>query len=534
MKKLLLIKLAALSAAVSASFSLASCNMDAMQTSESTEHSSISTTITEPEPTASESATETTLDQNQPNPAGIDYQSSKTIKTATTEKKKTYSSTGADQSALIVNGKKIKVSLTNPVIKKSGDTSSDDYSRRYGVNAAFLAMGGSSAYITGGTITTEGKGANGVFAYAGYGEQNGNSGDGTTFNIADTKITTNGANACGLVSAKGAKTTASNLTITTSGESSPAVATVNAGENVNIKGGTYTTEGSYSPALYATATVNISGGANLIANSSEGVVVNGKNEVSLADTNVTANHTKRSEKAKIPSSILVHQSASANGATGTTSFTMTRGTLTSKSGHVFHVTNTNGIINISGITLVNEDKDKIILSVSPDGWDGNENVAIFNVTKTALEGNILVAKKGKLTINFSNGASFTGTFSGNIVSADGEQISKDQGIVYVNLGPDCTWTLTEDTHITSFAGDMNNVKLNGHKLFVSGNVVTPTGSPKQATPTPKVNRPTATPKPKKKKATATPKPKKKKATPTKKPTPKTNNQNQGGNNGGTP
>ncbi len=528
MKKLLLIKLAALSTAVTASLSLASCNMEAMQTSPSATQSAISTTSFPDETAPSESATETTLDQNQPNPAGIDYQAAKTIKTATTEKKKTYSSTGADQSALIVNGKKIKVSLTNPVIKKSGDTSSDDYSRLYGVNAAFLAMGGSSAYITDGTITAEGKGASGVFAYAGYGEQNGNSGDGTTFNIADTKITTNGANACGLVSAKGAKTTASNLTITTSGESSPAVATVNAGENVNIKGGTYTTEGLFSPALYATATVNTSGGANLTANSSEGVVVNGKNAVTLADTNVTANHTKRSAKAKFLSSILVHQSESANGQTGTTTFTMTRGTLTSKSGHVFHVTNTNGIINISGITLVNEDKDKIILSVSPDGWDGNENVAIFNVTKTALDGKILVAKKGKLTVNFSNAASFTGTFSGNIVSADGEQISDEQGIVYVNLGPDCTWTLTEDTHITSFAGDMNNVKLNGHKLYVNGEVNTPTDSPNKATPTPKVNRPTATPKPKKKKATATPKPKKKA---TKKPTPKTPTPqaNNGGN-----
>ena len=529
MKKLLLIKLAALSTAVTASFGLASCDMAAQQNASSPTAATttiISTTETEPESAPSESATETTIDPNTPNAPGIDYKAAKTIKAATTEKKKTYSSTNGDESALIVNGKKIKVSLTNPVIKKSGDSGAGDHCKLYGVNAAFLAMGGSSAYITGGTITSGATGASGVFAYGGFGEQNGTSGDGTTFNIADSKITTTGANSGGLVSAKGAKTTASNLTVTTSGESSPAIATANIGENVNVKGGTFTTEGVFSPVLYATATVNITNGANLVSNLSEGVVVNGQNAVKIADSNLTANHTKRSAEAKFFSSVLIHQSAAANGATGTTTFTMSGGTLTNKNGHVFHVTNTNGIVNLSGVTLVNEDKDKIILSVSPDGWRGNENVAVFNVTKTSIEGTILVAKKGKLTMNLSNAASFTGTFSGNIVSADGEQISKDQGIVYVNLGSDCTWTLTADTYINSFAGDMNNVNLNGHSLYVNGETITPTPGPKKtATPTPKVKRPTATPKPKKKKATATPKPKKK-ATPTKKPTPKVQQNNQ--------
>ena len=530
MKKLLLIKLAALSAAVTASGVLASCDMGALQNGSSDPAATttiISTTETEPESTPSDSATEPTLDPNQPNAPGIDYKAAKSIKKETTEKKKTYSSTNADESALIVNGKKIKVSLTNPVIKKSGDSDAGDHCRLYGVNAAFLTMGGSSTLISGGTVTADGKGASGVFAYGGFGEQNGISGDGTTLNISDTTIKTTGANAGGLVSAKGAKTTASNLTVTTSGESSPAIATANTGENVKVKGGTFTTEGVFSPAIYATATASISNKAVLTANKSAAVVVDGKNaNVTLADTTITANHTKRNDESKFFSSFLVHQSKTASGETGTTTLTISYGTITSKKGHVFHVTNTNGIINLSNVTIVNEDPEKVILSVSPDGWRGNENVAVFNVTKSALEGKILVAKKGKLTVNFSNGATFTGTFSGDIKSADGEEISKDQGVVYVNLGADCKWTLTEDTYITSFAGDMNNVDLNGHSLYVNGDTITPTpGGKKKPTATPKPKRPTSTPKPKKKKATATPKPKKK-ATPTKKPTPKQQQNNQ--------
>ena len=42
---------------------------------------------------------------------------------------------------------------------------------------------------------------------------------------------------------------------------------------------------------------------------------------------------------------------------GTSSFTMNGGTLTSKNGHVFHVTNTNAIINLNGVKIVNEDFD---------------------------------------------------------------------------------------------------------------------------------------------------------------------------------
>lgn len=40
-------------------------------------------------------------------------------------------------------------------------------------------------------------------------------------------------------------------------------------------------------------------------------------------------------------SIMIYQSMSGDADSGTSSFTMTGGSLTSKNGHVFHVTNTN-------------------------------------------------------------------------------------------------------------------------------------------------------------------------------------------------
>lgn len=48
------------------------------------------------------------------------------------------------------------------------------------------------------------------------------------------------------------------------------------------------------------------------------------------------------------------------------------------------------------------------------------------------------------------------------------------GTVSVSLDADSTWTLTEDTYISSFEGDASSVVSNGHKLYVDGEVLSGT------------------------------------------------------------
>jgi hypothetical protein len=81
---------------------------------------------------------------------------------------------------------------------------------------------------------------------------------------------------------------------------------------------------------------------------------------------------------------------------------MNGGTLTSKSGHVFHVTNTNAVINLSGVSITNEDGENILLSVCDDGWSGAENIATLNADAQTLEGTILVGDNSTLTLNLTN------------------------------------------------------------------------------------------------------------------------------------
>ena len=165
---------------------------------------------------------------------------------------------------------------------------------------------------------------------------------------------------------------------------------------------------------------------------------------------------------------MIYQSMSGDSKSGTSSFTMTGGSLTSKNGHVFHVTNTSAVINLSDVSITNEDDENILLSVCADGWTGDTNNATVNADDQKLEGTILVGSDSELTLNLTNGSEFTGTIDGNITNAKGESVSTEVGTVSVSIDKDSTWTLTADTYITSFEGDASSINTNGYTLYVNG------------------------------------------------------------------
>ena len=384
----------------------------------------------------------------------------------------TYASETADESALIVNTD-ADVTLADITVSKTGDSDGGDNCNFYGLNAALLVMGGSTATITGATVTSEADGANGVFSYGGNGGQNGAAGDGTTVVISDSTITTTGDGSGGIMTTGGGVTRASNLTVETSGRSSAAIRTDRGGGTVVVDGGSYTSNGLGSPAIYSTADITVSN-ATLTSNLSEGVCIEGKNSIELTDCDLTANNTKCNSNASFFDTIMIYQSMSGDADSGTSSFTMTGGTLTSKNGHVFHVTNTNAIINLNGVTVVNEDGEGVLLSVCDDGWSGAGNVATLNAKGQTLEGLLLVGSNATLTLNLTDGSAFIGTVSGAITNAKGATVSTEVGTVNVTLDGTSTWTLTGDTYVTSFTGNASRVIANGYTLYVNGIALTGT------------------------------------------------------------
>ena len=396
----------------------------------------------------------------------IKYSGATSLTTAATETGKAYESTKTDESALMISTKGA-VTVSQPTISKTGDSDGGDNCSFYGVNAALLVKGGSTTTIKGGTISSSATGANGVFSYGGNGGRNGADGDGTTVIIEDTKITTTGNGSGGIMTTGGGVTKAKNLTVNTSGRSSAPIRSDRGGGIVTVEGGSYTSSGQGSPVIYSTADITVSN-AVLTSTMSEGAVIEGKNSITLNNCQMTVSNTRRNSHAQFLDGIMLFQSFSGDAATGNSHFTMNGGTLKNQQGHLFHVTNTNAIITLNGVKLVNEDPAMVLLSVCADGWQGAGNKATLNAVSQQLDGNILVGSDSELTLTLTDGSSFTGSIGGNITNAAGNTVSTETGKVDVTLDEGCTWNLTADTYITSFTGDSSHIKSNGHCLYVNG------------------------------------------------------------------
>ncbi len=394
------------------------------------------------------------------------------ISSTAAETGKTYESTTANENALLIDTNEV-VTLSDITVSKSGDSDGGDATSFYGTNAGVLVKGGSNTSITGGTITTSATGANAVFSYGGNGAQNGASGDGTTVNITDTKIHTTGNGSGGIMTTGGGVTNANNLTIVTEGGSSAPIRTDRGGGTVSVTGGSYTSNGLGSPAVYSTADVTVTN-AELVSNLSEGICIEGKNSVTLNNVNLTANNTQTNGNATFLDSIMIYQSMSGDADSGTSSFTATGGTINSKNGHVFHITNTNAVINLNGVVIQNSDSENILLSVCDDGWNGAGNIATLNASGQTLSGNILVGSNSSLALNLNNSSVFTGTVSGNITNAKGQTVSETVGTVNVTLDETSKWYLTADTYISSFNGNAANVITGGYTLYVNGTALSDT------------------------------------------------------------
>ena len=221
--------------------------------------------------------------------SSITYSSTKEITEDTTITSGTFTSTSSDENAILVSGS--TATISNVTVNKTGDSNGGDNSNFYGNNSGIIAKDGANLTIDNITVTTDADGANGVFSYGGSATTNNSSSDGTTITISNSTIKTTKDNAGGIMTTGGGTMKAYNLTIETSGTSSAAIRSDRGGGTVTVDGGTYTTTGQGSPSIYSTADITVSN-AELISKASEGIVIEGKNSVTIENTNLTDNNTK--------------------------------------------------------------------------------------------------------------------------------------------------------------------------------------------------------------------------------------------------
>lgn len=244
----------------------------------------------------------------------------------TTKKNKTVSSEGTDENAIhAYNGTEVSLSKYN-ITRTSEDSQGGDNSSFYGVGAAVLESDG-TLYLNDSTIETDSKGAAGIFAYN----------DGTVY-TADTEITTTEDTSGGIHVAGGGKLYAWDMDVETSGESSAAIRSDRGGGEMVVNGGTYTSNGTGSPAIYSTADIAVNK-ADLTANGSEAVCIEGLNSVHLFNSNLTGNMSDN-EQNDCTWNVILYQSMSGDSEVGNSTFEMDGGTLTAKNGGMFYTTNT--------------------------------------------------------------------------------------------------------------------------------------------------------------------------------------------------
>jgi len=350
--------------------------------------------------------------------------------------------------AILADGETAEYS--NVAVTKTGESSGDE-ADFYGENAAIFATNGGELTLSEVYVNSNGTHANGVFSY----------GEGTTVNIKDSVIETTGNCSGGLMTTGGGTMNAENLTIHTTGNSSAAIRSDRGGGIVNVTGGSYTTDGKGSPVIYSTADITVSD-AYMESTSSQGVVVEGKNSVTLNDVELVAdNNTKNSDKSNYYQAVMIYQSMSGDAAEGTSSFTMNGGSLTNANGDIFFVNNTVTEIELNGVGFSNKDEEGLFLRAQAAGW-GNEGSNGGQVTLTCgdqvIDGDMLVDEVSNLNLILNDGSVFTGA-----INTDGQQ-----GEVYIELDSTSTWTLTEDSYITSLTCNEGSINLNGHTLYVNG------------------------------------------------------------------
>ncbi len=376
----------------------------------------------------------------------------------------TYESTGDDENALRVED--ATVVLNNITVNKNGGaTSNTESGDFYGMNAALLATDGANVTINGATVYSNAQNGNGVFSY----------GSGTVVTINDSTITTKQDNSGGLQTTGGGTMYAKNLVVDTSGNSSAAIRSDRGGGTVVVTGGSYTSNGYNSPAVYSTASITVSD-STLTANNSEALVIEGKNSISLENCTVYGNmsDTLGTSSSENVHNVMIYQSMSGDAAVGTSSFSMVGGTLTSNNGDMFYITNTSCTIALSNVEIINNDNDSYLFNITGNsalrGWGSagsNGAQAAIVCSNQDLEGSIRVDDISTLNLTLSEGSSFTGTIN-VVANTEGGSSVENNAVITIDEG--CSWTLTGDSTITSITCN-GTINYNGYSITLANGTV---------------------------------------------------------------
>ncbi len=389
--------------------------------------------------------------------APTSYSSVKEFTSDTEESGQSYTSEGTDESAVLVsNG--ANVTLKDFTVNRtSEDSKGGDSSSFYGVGASILVTDG-TVDLKGGTITSDADGAAGAFAY-----------DKGTVNISDTAITTTGNTAGGIHAAGGGTVNAENLTVHTSGESSAAIRSDRGGGTMRVKGGSYTSSGTGSPAVYCTADIEVED-AKLTAENSEAVCIEGLNSLSLTNCDLSG-HIQENEQNDCDWTVILYQSMSGDSEVGNAVFNMTGGSLTSENGGLFYTTNTESTFYLNNVNITPSSNNEFFLKCTGNankrGWGqsgANGADCSFTAENQKMEGDVVWDSISNLKFKMTEGSILTGGF----IQDESCVGNGGSGTADLSIDAESTWIVTKDSQLSSLTNKGTIKDAEGKTVTIKG------------------------------------------------------------------
>ena len=372
----------------------------------------------------------------------------------TAETGSTYESTGADENAVLVTDGTVEISDA-VITRDSDDSTGGDQSSFYGVGAAVLTTGG-TVIVSDSEITTDAAGGAGIFAY----------GDGTAY-VADTTIATEQNTSGGIHVAGGGTLYAWDLDVTTNGGSAAAIRSDRGSGTMVVDGGSYTSNGLGSPAIYSTADITVND-AELTATGSEAICIEGLNSIRLYDCDLSGAMLDQ-EQNDCTWNVIVYQSMSGDAEDGCGTFQMVGGSLTAENGGMFYTTNTESIFLLDDVDITMAEDAEFFLKCTGNanqrGWGStgaNGADCNFTAIDQTMEGDIIWDSISELDFYMQGESTLTGAFI-NDESAAG---NGGDGYASLYISADSTWIVTGDSVLTNLYNEGSIVDENGKTVTV--------------------------------------------------------------------
>ena len=333
-----------------------------------------------------------------------------------------FDNTTSDQNAFIGKNK-ATIIIDSSVFDKQGNTTNDDKNSN---------------------ITSNSIGSNAVFA----------TGEGSVINVENTNIHTKGDSSRGLDATYKGTVNGKNLTITTEGAHSATLATDRGEGTITAEAAKLTTSGAGSPVIYSTGNITANS-INGVANKSEIGVVEGKNSITLTNSNVTGYHDN---------GFMLYQSFSGDAESGIARLKAENNTLTTHgTGAFIYVNNTTAEADLTGNTILMPNTTTLVKAAADSRWgkDGeNGGHLTLRASNQELNGNIVADSISTVSLDMTNGSSLVGAVNTNNTAKE----------ITMKLSKDSTWTLTGDSYVKSLTNEdttNSNIHLNGYKLVVA-------------------------------------------------------------------